>query len=151
MADFKNINDILDFAMAREQESVDFYTNLSDKARNEEMKKVFQEFAMEEVKHKARLQKIKDEGIMEISDEKIQDLKISDYTVNMTPSPDMSYEEALILAMNKEKAAYKLYMKLSTKTDDPNLRDVFLSLAQEESKHKLRFEIEYDEFVLREN
>lgn len=151
MADFKNINDILDFAMAREQESVDFYNNLSEKARNEEMKKVFQEFAMEEVKHKARLQKIKDEGIMEISDEKVQDLKISDYTVNMTPSPDMSYEEALILAMNKEKAAYKLYMKLSTKTDDANLKDVFLSLAQEESKHKLRFEIEYDEFVLREN
>ncbi|MCX7834358.1 MAG: ferritin family protein [Ignavibacteria bacterium] len=151
MADFKNINDILDFAIAREQESVDFYTNLSNKARNEEMKNVFHEFAMEEVKHKARLQKIKDEGIMEISDEKVQDLKISDYTVNITPTPDMSYEEALILAMNKEKAAYKLYMKLSTKTDDPNLREVFLSLAQEESKHKLRFEIEYDEFVLREN
>ncbi len=151
MVDFKNINDVLDFAIKREQESVDFYTNLSVKARNEEMKNVFQEFAMEEVKHKARLQKIKDEGILEISDEKVQDLKISDYTVNITPSPNMSYEEALILAMNKEKAAYKLYMKLSTRVDNADLKEVFLSLAQEESKHKLRFEIEYDEYVLREN
>jgi hypothetical protein len=31
------------------------------------------------------------------------------------------------------------------------MRNIFLALAQEESKHKLRFEIEYDEFVLREN
>ncbi len=151
MADFKNINDILDFAIKREQEAVDFYSNLSSKARNEEMKEVFKEFAMEEVKHKARLQKIKDEGIFEITEEKILDLKISDYTDNVTPSPEMSYEEALRLAMNKEKAAYKLYMKLSTKTDNQNLKEVFLSLAQEESKHKLRFEIEYDEYVLREN
>jgi len=151
MADFKNINDVLDFAIKREQEAVDFYTNLSSKARNEEMKEVFKEFAMEEVKHKARLQKIKDEGIFEISEEKVLDLKISDYTDNVTPSPEMSYEEALRLAMNKEKAAYKLYMKLSTKTDNQNLKEVFLSLAQEESKHKLRFEIEYDEYVLREN
>ncbi len=151
MADFKNINDILDFAIKREQEAVDFYTNLSSKARNEEMKEVFKEFAMEEVKHKARLQKIKDEGIFEISEEKVLDLKISDYTDNVTPSPELSYEEALRLAMNKEKAAYKLYMKLSTKTDNQNLKEVFLSLAQEESKHKLRFEIEYDEYVLREN
>lgn len=151
MADFKNINDVLDFAIKREQEAVDFYTNLSNKARNEEMKEVFKEFAMEEVKHKARLQKIKDEGIFEISEEKVLDLKISDYTDNIAPSPEMSYEEALRLAMNKEKAAYKLYMKLSTKTDNQNLKEVFLSLAQEESKHKLRFEIEYDEYVLREN
>jgi len=28
---------------------------------------------------------------------------------------------------------------------------LFLGLAQEESRHKLRFELEYDEYVLREN
>ena len=34
---------------------------------------------------------------------------------------------------------------------DPELRKMFLSLAQEEAKHKLRFEIEYDDEIMKEN
>ena len=63
----------------------------------------------------------------------------------------MTYEEALILAMKKEKAAFKLYSALAEKAPNEGLKNVFLGLAMEESKHKLRFEVEYDEFVLREN
>ncbi len=151
MEKFKDVNDILDFAMAREQEAVDFYSNLAQKARSEEMKAVFTEFAEEEIKHKIKIQKVKDEGIMTLSSEKVMDLQISDYTVHKSPTPDMTYEEALILAMNKEKAAFKLYTNLASKTDSAEIRELFLSLAAEESKHKLRFEIEYDEFVLKEN
>ena len=44
-----------------------------------------------------------------------------------------------------------LYMNLSNKTANKELKDLFLMLAMEESKHKLRFEIEYDENVLKEN
>jgi rubrerythrin len=53
--------------------------------------------------------------------------------------------------MNKEKAAFKLYSALANRANSDEMKNVFMSLAQEESKHKLRFEIEYDEFVLREN
>jgi len=31
------------------------------------------------------------------------------------------------------------------------LTDMFLALAQEEARHKLRFEIEYDDVVLKED
>jgi hypothetical protein len=31
------------------------------------------------------------------------------------------------------------------------LKNTFQALAVEESKHKLRFELEYDEYVMREN
>ena len=63
----------------------------------------------------------------------------------------MDYQQALLLAMKKEKAAFKLYSALADRAPNAQLKDVFLGLAQEESKHKLRFEIEYDEYVLREN
>jgi len=77
------------------------------------MKKIFLDFAQEEVGHKARLQKIKEEQIFVISAEKIADLKISDYTDNVVASPDMKYDEALILAMKREKAAFRLYSNLA--------------------------------------
>ena len=151
MKQFENVDDILDFAINEEQMAVDFYSELSENSKTDDMRQVFMEFAEEEIKHKMRLLKIKEEGFYILEKEVIADLKISDYVVNVKPTPNMTYEEALILAMKKEKAAFKLYLALSDRAPNAALKDMFLGLAQEESKHKLRFEIEYDEYVLREN
>lgn len=151
MEKFKNIDEVLIFAMKSEQEAVDFYNQLASQMQNQEMKETFLQFAKEEVEHKARLQKIKDERLFDLADEQVQDLSISDYVVNVKPSPDMKYDEALVLAMKREKAAFKLYTNLAKRTENAEIKAVFNNLAIEESKHKLRFELEYDEFVMREN
>lgn len=151
MKEFKDINDILDFAINSEQEAVDFYSQLAANSKNADMKSVFEQFAKEEIGHKAQLTKIKNEGIYKISAEKIADLKISDYVVAVNPTPDMTYQDALVLAMKKEKAAFRLYSNLATKAPNDEMKNLFLGLAQEEAKHKLRFEVEYDENVMREN
>ncbi len=150
MKEFETVNDILDFAIDAEQEAVDFYTDLAGRSENEAMSEVFKEFADEERGHKARLLKIKETEAYEFREEKVTDLHIADYMIKVDVTPEMSYKDALILAMKREKYAYKLYSNLS-KIAPPNLQKVFLVLAQEEAKHKLRFEIEYDEYVLREN
>ena len=82
---------------------------------------------------------------------KVLDLKLGDYLVEGKPTKDLDYQQALILAMHKEKRAFKMYIDLAGATDDAGLKDLFLGLAQEEAKHKLRFEIEYDEYVMTEN
>lgn len=151
MKNFESINEILDFAIQQEQEAVDFYLQLAEQMKNPLMKETFQEFAQEEVSHKAKLQKIKEEGNFELPAENVLDMKISDYVVNANPSPKMEYRDALILAMKKEKAAFKLYTSLAQRAPSEAIKNLFLGLAQEESKHKLRFELEYDEFVMREN
>jgi rubrerythrin len=151
MKEFNSINDILDFAMNEEQQAVDFYTTLANQAKTEDMRAIFEEFAQEEVSHKARLSKIKAEGTYNVPVEKISDMKISDYLVSVKATPDMSYQDALIVAMKKEKSAFKLYTALADRAPNAEMKNVFLGLAQEESKHKLRFELEYDEHVLREN
>lgn len=151
MVDFKNTNEILDFAIQNEQNAVDFYTELAKTARTEDMRSTFEQFAREEIGHKARLIKIKTEGIFSLPNEKVIDLKIADYVVRTEPTATMSYEQTLILAMKREKAAFKLYLKLSDNAPTSDLKQLFLGLAQEESRHKLKFELEYDEFVLREN
>lgn len=151
MKQFNSVEGILDFAITLEQEAVEFYTDLAAKMSNNEMKEIFTQFSFEEVGHKAKLQKIKDEKIFLLSDEKIADLKISDYIDSARPEPNMKYEDALKLAMKREKAAFKLYTNLANKSDNENMKNLFSLLAQEESKHKLRFEIEYDEYVMKEN
>jgi len=151
MEEFKSIEDILDFAINNEQNAVNFYTELSQNAANPEMKATFKQFAGEEMGHKAKLMNVKKTGQYKMPAEKVADLKIADYLVDVKPYPGMSYQEALILAMKREKNAFKLYMDLHAIAPTADLQTLFLSLAQEESKHKLRFELEYDDYILKEN
>lgn len=151
MKEFSNINDILDFAILNEQKAVDFYINLSQRFSDKILKESFEDFAKEEMGHKARLTQIKETGLYEMKIEDVQDLKIADYMVRTEPSSDMSYADALRLAMKREKAAYRLYLILAEKAPNDGMKRLFNGLAQEEAKHKLRFEIEYDDFILKEN
>jgi rubrerythrin len=151
MKEFKSIDDILDFAIENEQSAVDFYTSLASESSNQEMIDVFTQFAKEEMGHKAFLTKVKNEGTFTVKDEKVLDLKMSDYLVDVKPRPNMPYEDALVLAMKREKNAFKLYTHLAERAPNDSIKKIFNSLAIEESKHKLRFELEYDEYVLREN
>lgn len=151
MQECNSINEILDFAIQNEQNAVEFYNELAKNARTEDMRNTFTLFAQEEMGHKAKLLKIKEEGIYNLPTTKVDDLKIADYVVRTESKAEMNYEQTLVLAMKREKAAFKLYMKLSEKAPNEELKKLFLGLAQEESRHKLRFELEYDEFVLRDN
>jgi len=151
MSTFGSVDEILDFAMQREQESVDFYTGLAASVDKAWMKQIFEQFAAEEKGHKAKIQGIKDGKKLMPAEKKIQDLKIGDYLEAEEPKPDMGYQEALILAMKKEKKAFLLYNSIADQVDDADLKATFLALAQEEAKHKLRFEVEYDDQVLKEN
>ena len=63
----------------------------------------------------------------------------------------MDYQDALILAMKREKAAFRLYTDLAAATDDADLKSTFEALAQEEARHKLKIEIEYDDRILQDN
>jgi rubrerythrin len=148
---FDSVEAVLDFAIKNEQDASDFYTELAAKMEKPYMKEAFEGFAAEEMGHKAKLEAVKKGKTAKLTKAKVLDLKIGDYLVEQKPSASMDYQSALILAMKQEKAAFRLYTDLAASTDDAKIRDLFLGLAQEEAKHKLRFEVEYDDDFLREN
>ena len=150
MDKFESVDDILGFAIAGEVAANQFYMELAGKMKNPAMAKVFEDFAKEELGHKSKLEAIKQGEMLEPT-EKVAELKIAGYLVDTEPKPDMDYKDALVLAMKKEKAAYRLYLDLAAVAEAEELTNMFLYIAQEEAKHKLRFEIEYDEVVLKEN
>jgi len=151
MKQFSSVDEILDFAIGEEEKAATFYTDLAGKLDRPWMKKIFEDFAKEEQGHKAKLEGVKAGGGAGLPAGKVLDLKIGEYLVDAEPSPDMEYQDALILAMKKEKAAFRMYTELADVADDAALRGLLQGLAQEEAKHKLRFEMEYDEQVLKEN
>ena len=50
----------------------------------------------------------------------------------------------LLLAIEKEDASFRTYVNLVANAGDEQTQELLLALAEEEVKHKLRFETEYD-------
>ena len=146
-----SVDKILDFAIRQEEKAAQFYTELAEKMPHKHMKEALLAFAEEEKGHKAKLLQVKEGKQMLAAEQRVLDLKIGDHLVEIDLSADLDYQHALILAMKAEKAAFKLYSDLASATDDPTLKATLLGLAQEEAKHKLRFEVEYDDEILKEN
>jgi rubrerythrin len=143
MADFESIDDILDFAIAREIQAHDFYVYLAGRVTVPEVRMVIQQFAVEELQHRVRLEAIK-AGDTAFADDEVGSLGIADRIPDVQPHADMTYAELLIVAMNREKTAFLIYTHLASLARMNESRETLLRLAQEEAQHKLRLEIEYD-------
>jgi len=149
----ENIQEVLDFAIKREIEALEFYAQLADLVDNPEMKKTFLQFSAEEAGHRVKLEAVKAGKLHLNPKNRIQTLAIVENLVirEKTDPGNMSYQDALILAMDRERSSFKMYSDLAEIVEEQEVKDIFLALAQEEAKHKLRFEIEYDDIILQDN
>lgn len=149
MSEFRSIDEIIDFAIKREEEAYNFYKEWAGKVKPE-IKPLFEKLAEEEVKHKEKLLEVKSGELrkfVESGSREVLDMKMTDYLVDVEVKPDMSYQDALILAMKREKMAFRFYEDFANKSTDENVKNLFISLAQEEARHKLRIEILYDDYM----
>ncbi len=143
MAARTTVDNILKFAIAEEEKAEQFYTRLAKKMKVPETREALLRFAGEERRHKGKLLAIR-AGVPVIgsSGEEVTNLELSDYIVDVKPTPDMQYQDALLLAIKKERAAQRLYTDLAALADGDGSKSMFLALAQEERKHELRFKAE---------
>jgi len=149
---FKDLDEIIDFAISREREAADFYRSVSEQESFSGKKQMFLEFAAEEGKHEALLEDLKAGKAFgtELEDYKfkwITDIKRSDYVDEIEYKPGMAYNEILMLACKREEKALALYNECLVNADGDEARKVFKMLCQEEAKHKLALETMLDDFM----
>jgi rubrerythrin len=141
-------NEIIEFAIDREREAVQFYHDLQEKSIFSEKKGLFISLENIEKGHIQSLNKVKKKGPRSVEVEAVEDLHISDYLVAPPAGGDLSYQDILIIAMKREEASHKLYTDLAKANRNEDTKNLFLKLASEEAKHKLLFEKMYDEEIL---
>jgi rubrerythrin len=145
---FANIDEILDYAISKEEEAAALYRELADRVDRPGMREAFLEFAKEEEGHKRHLESIKAAELPALTIRQVQGLGIAEHLAAPDASANLTYAEALAFVFFNDTATTEIYTGLAETTDDPNLSAVFTALAGEEAKHKRRFELEYDEVVL---
>jgi rubrerythrin len=157
MTKLDSAEDILLYAAAREVEANVFYNLLSQFVDDPQVRALCSELASEELEHKALIEL----ELMKLG-KVVKPLTASDIKKSTTPKPldlmlamaktlQMDLERILLMAMEKEKNSFKLYLDLMTVVQDPDSRKVIVELAEEEARHKIRFEMEYDRLIASRN
>ena len=150
-ANIRSFKDIMQFAIEKEEEAADLYADLASKSDKSGVKEMFSDLARQEEGHKAKLQGMDLNCLPGKGQAEVPDLKISDYLADVEVTAESSYQDILIFSMKREESAVALYARLAGDARDESGKALFQSLAEEEKKHKLRLESEYDENVLKEN
>ena len=147
--EFGSVDDVIEFAISKEEEAVKFYLTLAKEATRASLKETFERFSKEEQKHADLLSDISGnkEKIDSYEFKEVTDLKISDYMLEVDYKEGMPMPDILKLAMKREEKAVMLYTALGNHTENEDAKKVFKILVQEESKHKLALESMYDDYL----
>jgi rubrerythrin len=149
--EFKNLEDIIAFAIEKEKEAAEFYETLSTQERFSGKKRMLLEFSEQERKHQKMLEDLGAGKVERKLDEYkfkwITDIKRSDYVEDVEYHPGLGFKELVMLAMKREEKALKLYNELLANAQTEDQKKVFKILCQEEAKHKLSLETMYDDFM----
>lgn len=147
--DFESIADVLGFAISKEQASEQFYLDMAGKMTDSATQSIFQAIARQERSHveSLKLELMKagytvrvDISLVDADEDSEWDggLEVDDQARHMT------YADGLLLAIQKERSAFQLYAQLVGMAENLELRKLLLELAEEEMRHVLQFEREYE-------
>jgi rubrerythrin len=141
---------ILSLAIDREVESYAFYRTISDKVKDANLKKLFNELAGEETKHRQFLEGLMAKDVKELKFSAAKDYKIADQLPSPKLSADMKPVDGIVLAIRKELEAMQMYTQLASHSTDAGQKKMFTELASMERGHKARLEDLYTEMAFPE-
>ena len=131
---------IISRAIELEVEAYAFYRAVSDKAKDENIKSVFNDLAQEEQGHKRTL-----ENFLARKPEEMRFVESRDYKiVDVLPTPPLTMNikpvEGIVISIKKELEAMQMYTQLANASGDEAQKKIFLELASMERGHKSKLE-----------
>lgn len=150
--DTNKLIEIIDFAIEREEEAIEFYRYLQERADFKGQREHLEELEKMEEGHVKILERIKKQDLTSIEVPEVRTLRLSEYLVPVDDKAELDYATILKIAMKREEKAEKLYGELADQyASEKNVANLFRRLEAEESRHKLNFETLYDEEIMNEN
>lgn len=143
---FKSIPEILRFAIGKEKASRQFYVDVAARVTDPVTQSVFEAIGLEEQKHieALELELMKLGVTVDVDAEPDENERRWLKSVEMDESAEnMDFREAMLIAIQKEKASHQLYIQVLGMVQQPEYRDIFRQLAEEEMRHIVQFEREY--------
>ena len=108
---------------------------------------MLKELAAEEIRHAKLLKNFKEKGLPKRywHQEKVPNLMISEYLTAPDTVEEAGLQETLVFALKREQQAIEFYSRMTVIMRDESAKRLCQRLVGEELKHKLKFEIFYDD------
>lgn len=132
------IGTILGKAAKKENELYLLYKNAEKCVKDAHIKTILKRFASEELEHEQAIKNFNIDGLkkQKIEIKKIPQQMLLQYLTDKSLSDYSNFEDVLIFITKLEKKAFDFYSNLSKCIDNPDLKKLFIWLAQEESRHR---------------
>ncbi len=141
----KEMNAIIQRAIANEEDAYQFYIKLADRVTDESAKDTLKYLAKQEQGHKEYLLRYREKSFMDNTVQAAEDIVsgMADLLGSPAVKENMDSKEVYLLAAEKELNAYKLYKGWADLHPAGEIRDMLLKMAAEELKHKEKVEYLY--------
>ncbi|UCD52187.1 MAG: ferritin family protein [Phycisphaerales bacterium] len=152
MGEVSTLGEAIELAITREVQAAEFYMELAGRTKNPAMQSLFESLSEEELRHKARLElEMMKEGLVAQTVGRLFEVGRPDYAADDQIGADMDYQDVLSLAVRKERRSFRFYVELAGVAAEKHLHDVLLELAEEEARHLVQFEMEYDRLTRKQD
>jgi rubrerythrin len=134
----ETVGSILKKAAEKENELYLLYKNAEKCVKDAHIKTILKRFAREELEHEKAIKNFNIDGLkkQKIKIKKAYQQVILQYLTGKSLRDYSDFEDMLIFVTKLEKKAFEFYRNLSKCADNPDLKKLFIWLAQEESRHK---------------
>ena len=132
MLKLETTEDIINFAIAREQYACELYKSMAKREVYSNVAQLCEQLAAEELRHKQKLQ----QDFM-MAGQTVLPMELSEYVVHSEQKTIfMDCQEFLAFAVKKEEKSVKFYKEMAEEATEAQYKNIFLNLAIEEEKHK---------------
>ncbi len=139
MTKFRSFDEVLDFAILQEKAAQQFYTKLAGEVQDPAVGDLYRQLVSEEKEHENRLIALKGYSYA-LREPDLRDLAESGYLDALPVPADVTFQEALVFAIRKERSAERLYTILADLVQQEELEQLFRMLAGQELQHRQAFE-----------
>jgi rubrerythrin len=145
MGEPSSVDEVIELAITREIQAAEFYTTLAGRVAEPSVRSLFQRLAQEELEHKGKLElEMVKEGFVARTAGRLIDVGLPDYAAELEVGAEAEYKDVLAMAIRKERRSFRFYVQLAAVASEAPVHEVFLELAEEEARHLVQFEAEYN-------
>lgn len=144
----RSVQDAILHAKNHEEKIRDFYLHCRGRAKIPGVRTFFAEMADEAAAHLKLLDETEENEKTRMVPPDIDDFQLSDFMVDVAFTPEITYQEALVMAMKTEEKVHDFYQFWETRCGCKRISGLFAHLAAEALKHKKKLEAIYDTEIL---
>ena len=145
MSKQKTVTELLELALQREKDAYNFFKEAADSVDNPTLKMLLDLFAIEEERHIAKVEfELLKQGEVIPDTERVLNMNDLDFVVEVPPEYKEDYLDILSGAINKEQAAFNVYIDLLSNVECEETKEILRGLAEEEMRHKIMLELKYN-------